>query len=122
MAIDWEKEVGAPTVAVFGEPATFIPASDAPSFEIIGVFDDGFRPSIIIDPMAPTTDSLPMIGVNAAQFAPSDAVPTKALPVQNDRVSFPAGPYKHNGKVYYVREPRSDEHGVWHLALNEAVT
>lgn len=120
MAIDWEAKAGAPNVAIFGEPATFIPASNAASYPVTGVFDDEFRSSVILDPAAPSTDSLPVFGVNASQFLPTIAVPTKANPLQNDKVSFPAGPWKHSGKTYLIKEPRSDEHGIWHLVLNEA--
>jgi len=119
VAIDWEAKTGAPLVAVFGEPATFVPASNAPSYPVTGVFDDEFRSSTIIDPAAPTTDSLPVFGVNQAQFLPTTLIPTKALPVQNDKLVFPAGPFKHSGKSYLIKEPRSDEHGIWHLVLNE---
>lgn len=109
--IDWEEKVGAPTVAIFGEPATFTPASGAGPYPIYGVFDDQFRATTIIDTDAPTTDLLPVLGVNASQF--------RAAPVQNDRIDFPAGTKWYSGKAFLVREPRPDGHGIFHLALNE---
>lgn len=120
--IDWEEKCGAPNVQVFGESATFHPASGDPSFEVLGVFDDEFRSSIILDASTPSTDSLPVFGVNARQFEPTADVPTKAQPEQNDRISFPAGRFKHSGKTYILKEPRSDEHGIFHLVLNEAAS
>lgn len=111
MAIDWELMAGAPCVEVFGEPATFTPASGATAYGIIGVFDDQFRATEIIDISAPTSDKLPVLGVNAAQF--------QAPPVQGDRIKFPAGTFWYAGKAFLVVEPRPDGHGMYHLALNE---
>ena len=121
MAIDWEAVCGAPNVAIFGEPATYVPATvGAASFPVTGVFDNEFRKTVIIDDNAPTTDLLPVFGVNAGQFAPTDADPDRALPTQNDKIVFPAGSQPHSGKTYFVVEPRPDNHGIFHLALNEA--
>lgn len=112
MAIDWEAKVGAPNVAVFGEPAVYTPASGAGAYDVIGVFDDEFRSSaIIVDGDPDTSDFLPVFGVNAAQF--------RAPPVQSDRIDFPAGTKWYSGKAFLVKEPRPDGHGLFHLALNE---
>jgi hypothetical protein len=120
VAIDWEASVGAPCVAVFGEPARFTPASGAPAFDVTGVFDDEFRSSaIIVDGDPDTSDFLPVFGINASQFAPTTAFPTRVPPVQNDRIDFPAGAKWYSGKAFLVKEPRPDGHGIFHLALNE---
>jgi len=121
MPIDWEGKVGAPTVAVFGDPALYVPASEAPAFDVVGVFDDQFRGTVIVTDGDPhTSDSLPVFGVNSRQFLPTDGDPGRAMPVQNDKIVFPAGTKWFSGKSYLVTEPRPDGHGVFHLALNEA--
>jgi hypothetical protein len=121
VAIDWEAKAGAPNVAVFGEPATFTPASGDPAFDVVGVFDNQFRSTTLLSDDAPTSDRLPVFGVNESQFLPTASVPTKARPVQNDRVTFPAtAKHEGAGKTYLVKEPRPDNHGIFHLVLNEA--
>lgn len=120
MAIDWEAKAGAPCIAVFGEDASYVPASGAPPFPVYGVFDNQFRSTVIMDIDAPTSDLLPVFGVNAGQFVATAAMPTKLPPVQNDKITFPAGTLPHSGKSYLVKEPRPDNHGVFHLVLNEA--
>ena len=109
MAVDWETTVGAPTVAVFGEAATYYPASGAPSFPVTGVFDNQFRSSSVKDDEAPESDSLPVFGVNSRQFA--------TPPVQDDKLIIAS-----TGKIYLVKEPRPDGHGIYHLVLNEAAS
>lgn len=118
--IDWEDKVGAPCVAAFGsDTVTFIPASGAPAFPVTGVFDNQFRATTVLE-APPASDSLPVFGVNALQFAPSAAVPTKLPPVQNDKLVFAPGSKPQSGKTYLVMEPRPDGHGIFHLALNQS--
>lgn len=116
MAVDWESKVGAPNVAVFGEPATYQPAAPgAQPYAVVGVFDNQFRstkPGTFDEP-APITDRLPVFGVNQSQF--------QAEPQQDDTIIFAAdAPADHAGKTYIVKESRPDGHGMYHLAINEA--
>ena len=50
MAIDWEAEVGQPTVEVFGEAARIYPSDGVTApFDVVGVFDAAFREVVILD-------------------------------------------------------------------------
>lgn len=110
--IDWEEKVGAPCVAVFEtDTASYIPVNGDP-YDVTGVFDDQFRATVVEDGTAPTTtDSLPVFGVNRAQF--------QAEPQQGDQIQMPISNRPQSGKLYIVIEPRPDRKGIYHLALNQ---
>jgi len=117
MAIDWEAEVGAPNVAVFGGTARYYPADGSPAFDLIGVADEGFREVVIVDSLSYTSDASPVIGVNSAQFALNNWTPQ-----QNDKVKITDPLSKMFGQSFIVKEPRPDSHGIILLILNEYET
>jgi hypothetical protein len=107
MAVDWERLVVAPLVKVFGEdsPALYIPldASVAP-YPITPVFDEAYREIILLDMSSPTSDAMPVAGINDSQFT----IP----PVQNDRIRI-----ARTMVTYLVKEVRADGHGHTKLML-----
>lgn len=114
MAIDWEAEVGTPTTAEFGGAATYYPADGSPPFDVVGVFDEGYREVVIIDSLSYTSDAQPVIGITDAQFAARGRVPA-----QNDKVEIRDPLSRCFGKTFIVKEPRPDSHGITKLMLNE---
>lgn len=101
MAIDWEGMVGAPTVAVFGQPALYIPATGAP-YPVTVVFDEGYTETVLLEGMAPTSDARPVAGVNDAQLAAAVVQGQDRLQVLN---------------TYIIKEARPDKHGITKLML-----
>lgn len=103
MAIDWDAAVLGPCEAVFGEPATYIPASGA-SYPITGVFDSAYKDVTLIDVGLDANAVQPVLGVRSALFM--------SKPVQGDQVRIPSV-----GKLYLVRDVRPDGHGWIKLML-----
>lgn len=114
MAIDWDAELLAPVMAVFGEGDAGNPASwpiytprGLPAFALPGaVFDAAYQDVTVNDDQTTTTAQRPVLGVRTSLFA--------QLPAQNDKVFIPS-----TGKTYLVREPRPDGHGHALLMLME---
>lgn len=104
MPIDWDQVVLGPTEAVFGEPATYLPAVGT-GFAITGVFDAAYKEVDQIDPLS-ANSTMPVIGVRLALFA--------TPPVQGDQVRVPS-----IGKLYMVRDVRPDGHGWAKLMLSD---
>lgn len=115
MSVDWGTEVGTPTVDFFGGAAIYFPADDSPSFNVVGVFDEAYREVIISDGLSYTSDAQPVIGITDSQFAANGWTPQ-----QNDKVQIkdPLFPAAYN-KIFIVKEPRPDSHGITKLMLNE---
>jgi hypothetical protein len=107
MAVDWERMVVAPLVKVFGEdaPALYIPidTSVAP-YGITPVFDEAYREIILLDMSSPTSDAMPVVGINDGQFI--------APPKQDDRIRI-----TRTMVTYLVKEVRADGHGHTKLML-----
>lgn len=105
MAIDWDAAVVGPTVAVFGEPVTYTPASGAP-YTIAGVFDNAYR-SIdeLTGELVPLVAAVPVLGARLSAFA--------LPPVQGDRLTV-----QRTGIVYIVQKQVPDSHGHVLLKLN----
>jgi hypothetical protein len=114
MSVDWESEVGAPLVETFGGGATYFPADGSPSFPVNGVFDEGYREVTIIDGLAYTSEAQPVIGINESQF-----VANGRKAAQGDKVQITDPKSKAFGKVFIVKEPRPDSHGIVKLMMNE---
>ena len=106
MAIDWDGGVLAPLEAVFGEPATYLPAG-AGGYDIVGVFDAAYREVALIDTGVESNSTQPVLGVRVVLFT--------AFPVQGDQVRIPSV-----GKLFYVRDVRSDGHGWVKLMLADS--
>lgn len=105
MPIDWDKTVLGPTVAVFGEPATFLPAVGSPR-AVTGVFDEAYREVDLADPLVGATTAAPVFGIRTADFV--------TLPVQGDQLRVPSV-----GKLYVIKEVRPDGHGWAKLMLGD---
>ncbi len=103
MAIDWDGNVLAPVLGVFGESITYSPAAGAP-FAISGVFDEAYSEIDLAGGMPVTTDT-PVVGVRLAQFA--------APPSQGDSLTI-----ARLGWTFVVKEVRPDGHGYAKLMLN----
>lgn len=107
MAIDWQDKVGAPCVAVFGEPVagTYRPYDTSlASYPLNPVFDEAYREVVLLDGESATSDVMPVAGVNDSQF--------KSVPRQNDMWQRQA-----SGQWYMVKEVRPDGHGITLLKL-----
>lgn len=105
MAVDWDKHVLAPCVAVFGEPVLYRPAAGG-SFAIIGIFDDAFLKEVLFeDASTGVTEASAVLGVQVSQFA--------TPPAQNDQLVV-----ERTGAAYVVREARFDGHGAVKLMLS----
>jgi hypothetical protein len=112
VAIDWEGEVGAPTVEVFGEAIQYYPGDGAPPFPLVGVFDEGYRETTIIDGLSYTSDAMPVIGINEGQFRSNTY---RAAPNDMLQLTDPDSP--NFGNKFMVKEVRPDSHGVQKLML-----
>lgn len=102
--IDWDQVVIGPTVAVFGEAITYLPAAGG-SLSITGVFDEAYSDVDLAGGTAVTTDS-PVLGVQLSQFP--------ATPAQGDQLTV-----MRTATTYVIREVRPDGHGSARLLLNE---
>jgi hypothetical protein len=114
MAIDWEAEVGAPTTAIFGGPATYYPADGSAPFDVTGVFDEAYRETVIIDSLSYTSDAQPVIGITDSQFGIRGYAPK-----QNDKVEIRDPLALAFGRTFIVKEVRPDSHGITKLMLND---
>jgi hypothetical protein len=112
MAIDWEAEVGAPNVGVFGGPAIYMPADASTPFGVTGVFDAQYREVVIIDSLSYTSDAAPMIGITDGQFLANNWKPG-----QNDKLQITDPLSASFGKIFIVKEVRPDSHGITRLVL-----
>ena len=106
--IDWDRLVGTPTVAIFGQPVAYTSTAGGALFPITGVYDEAYtelaplnageggEPSFI-------STTRPVLGVQLGQFL----VP----PAQGDSLVV-------GGTQFWVREVRPDGHGHAKLMLN----
>jgi len=107
MAVDWDKHVLAPTVAVFGEDQAKRPvytASDAPPVEIDGVFDEAYREVDLVDTGVGANTVMPVLGVRLVQFARD--------PRKGELIAIPGV-----AKEYVIKDVRPDGHGWAKLML-----
>lgn len=116
MAIDWDAELLAPVMAVFGEGLApdrstwplYMPSGGAASFPLAGaVYDAEYQDVQPDGDLSSTTTTRPVLGVRASLFA--------LPPKQNDRVYIPSV-----AAVFMVVEPRPDGHGHIKLMLMTA--
>lgn len=111
--IDWQAQVIAPTVAVFGQPVVLTRAAAA--YPITGVFDEAYTEVDVANGM-PVASLSPCLGVNLADLP--------VMPRQGDRVLIPppvtlgVGAAPVTPTAYIVREVRLDGHGWARLMLN----
>lgn len=114
MSINWEDSVLKPCAAVFGEteqPATYYPPDDSEPYPVVPIFDEAYREIIVLDVAAPTSDAMPVVGINASQF--------RAPPAQDAELFIPRA-RNGAGQRYLVKEVRPDGHGNYKLMLTEA--
>jgi hypothetical protein len=111
MAIDWEGEVAAPNVALFGETANYYPVGGG-VIPVVGVFDEAYRETEIVDSLSYTSDARPAFGITASQFG-------LVIPAQNDRLQLSDPASRHFGKKFMVAEPKPDGQGHILLKLND---
>src|SRR5689334_7498274 len=104
MAIDWDKAVLAPVMAVFGEAVTYRPAGGSP-FAMHGVFDEAYHSVSLTENGQSITTEMPVLGVRLADFAGHNP------PKQGDKLSV-------RGGVYVVKDVHLDGHGHAKLMLN----
>lgn len=102
MAVDFNKLVLQPCIAIFGEPVKYNPRLGPAQFCLNGVFDKAYT-EIVVHDGVPVTQTLPVLGVKLEDF-PSP-------PLQGDHLLA-------RGDVYKVREVRIDSHGGAKLMLN----
>lgn len=103
--IDWGQNVLGPLLGVFGEAATYAPATGAP-FAIIGIFDEAYRELSGLESGIAMTTEMPVLGVRVSDFP--------ASPLQGDQLTL-----QRTGVRYVVREVRLDGHGYAKLMLND---
>lgn len=109
MAIDWDKEVLAPVMQVFGEDLLplYAPRDGAPFLLSCAVFDSEYLEiSDMSGDTAGQSTQRPVLGVRLSLFA--------SPPAQNDTVTIPS-----TGKTYVVRDVQPDGHGHAKLMLME---
>lgn len=116
MGMDWDRELLAPIMNVFGEgqsavPASwplYMPASGAP-FRVEGaVYDDAYQLVTLGDDGAENTTTAPCLGVRRALFA--------VEPKQRDRVEIVGR------GLFVVKDVRPDGHGHIRLILMGPLT
>jgi hypothetical protein len=108
MAVDWDALVIGPTVGIFGEPVTYMPAAGGAPLNITGVFDDAYLKEVMFeDATTGVTTVSAVLGVQLSQF--------QSTPVQNDSLLVPR-----TGATYLVREVRVDSHGGAKLLLTKS--
>jgi hypothetical protein len=102
--IDWEKVVGLPTLAIFGEPVVWIDHAGFPR-RFSGVFDHAYRPVMSLGDYAEVsvTTVSPCLGVQLSDCP----VP----PYQGQQLAV-------RGRVYSVKNVEPDGHGHAKLLLN----
>lgn len=106
MAIDWDKNVLAPVMGVFGEPVTYMPATGSP-FSITGVFDEAYTSVVMQEGGVPMTTESPLLGVRVAEF------PQGRPPRKGDLLSIASV-----NSVFTVKDVRFDGHGEAKLMLS----
>jgi len=107
--IDWDQVVLVPNFEIFGEPATYFPASGLSAFDIEIVFDRAYtREYLMDDGMTRFTSVSPTAGIRVSQF---DALGVE--PKQNDRLYIPRVDL-----TFIVHDYRVDSHGGARLFLN----
>lgn len=114
MAIDWDVEVLAPVMSVFGEGVPADPASlptymprGLPPFQLAdAVFDSAYQRITELADGSTSNTASPVLGVRAALFA--------TPPRQSDSVFIPSV-----GKMYGVTDVEPDGHGQIKLILIE---
>ncbi|MDH4745827.1 hypothetical protein OMP43_17515 [Sphingomonas sp. CBMAI 2297] len=118
MAIDWDTELLATIMAVFGEGKSNDPSS-WPTFHPRGgaafqlpdaVFDSAYRQVLDLGDGVTSTTYHPVLGVRDALFEQ----PGRRQPEQGDIITMS------NGDKYAVSEPQADGHGHTLLILIEA--
>lgn len=114
MAIDWDAELLAPVMQLFGE-GTSADQSTLPLYTPRGlsgfrladaVFDAQYELVQVATDGSQNTAHMPVLGVRTALF-PRD-------PAQNDQVLIPS-----TGKTYIVKDVQPDGHGHAKLVLQE---
>lgn len=107
MAIDWDAEVLAPVMGLFGEGSAsdqstwplYTPAGGTPFRIADAVFDGAYADVTINGEGSEVTTIKPVLGVRASLFL-------QGPPRQNDRVFIPSV-----AGTFIVKEPRPDGHG-----------
>ena len=113
MAVDWDKAVLAPAVAVFGEgmqkngPIMFYPDGGT-AYAIDGVFDAAYRDINLVDALVDANTTQPVLGVRLAIFP--------VAPIPDDQVYIPS-----TGKMFLIKDVRPDSHG-WAKLMLSAMT
>jgi len=111
MSIDWDAEVLAPVMGVFGEDKRVgIPIytpRGLPAFELADAVFDAEYEQVIIDPSdgSQSTTRRPMLGVRLSLFLHRE-------PMQNDTVKIPRV-----GTTFIVKDVEPDGHGWAKLML-----
>lgn len=106
--IDWDKMVLAPTVSVFGEEITYLPAEGEP-ITITGVYDEGNR-DLQLAGGTGYNSSNPLVGAREAEFARYGVEP-----LQGDQLRI-----VRTGDLFDVKDVNADGKGGLTIMLNEA--
>lgn len=109
MAVEWDKKVLAPLMAVFGEdnPCLYTPVGGS-VFSINGIFDAAYLRVEMGDSGLASTTENPILGVRTAQF------PIGKSPRKGDLVLV-----KSVNTVFMVKDVHFDGHGHAKLMLAE---
>lgn len=107
MALDLDRYVLQPCMAVWGSPVTFHGPTDPPLI-VRAVFDDRYREAKFDDLVGEVVSQRPMLGLRAASFPPGRG------PAQGDLFAI-------NGRFYVVSNPpEADGHGHLKVPLRFA--
>lgn len=101
--IDWDKNVIAPTVGVFGEPVNYMPKFGA-AFLLNGIFDEAYQ-EVDLSGGTAVMSATPVLGVRTGDFLQP--------PKQGDQLTI-----LRTGATYIVKKPEPDSHGSVLLKLN----
>jgi hypothetical protein len=102
--VDWDAILIGPVDGIFGEPATYFPATGG-SWAITGIFDEAYVEVALAGGMG-VTSARPVIGVQLSQFL-------FYIPQQGDTLTI-----ARTGETFIVKEVRDDGHGAAQLLLN----
>ncbi|MFZ6724705.1 head-tail joining protein [Undibacterium sp. MH2W] len=103
MAIDWDKVLLAPVVAVFGEPVIYLPMGGS-SYQMNMVYDEANKDMTLADGMGVNT-SKPIVSGRLLLF--------QNAPMQGDQVKI-----VRTGETFVVKDVDTDGHGSVKLELN----
>lgn len=107
MALNWDAEVLAPVMAVFGEGVAYRPQAGTPFTLTDAVFDAQYAYVQRDKDGNEVTTTSPMLGVRRSSCP--------VAPLQSDRLTIQA-----TGQEYIVKDVRPDSHGHIVLLLNTA--